>query len=244
MQRPKAHSSRPGGRRCPGLIVKRGLSCTGSGSCPCSPSPRAAFCTGGGVAAATSAPAARAGGVPAARGATPAPASGGHVFVTAYQNDDLPGATVVLSGAIGDFGAAVSVLANGTVDPEHSSQLNLALTQGSFRIVIGPLHAKLENALSHAPYKLRTCSGHMAVTGAAPVVPGSGTGAYKGISGTFKLTITGNEVDAKPGCLPFSGTALLAQSIFVAGSGPFRSVNRTRSECATRIFANLARVVS
>jgi len=73
------------------------------------------------------------------------------VFVTAYQNDDLPGATVVLSGAIGDFGAAVSVLANGTVDPEHSSQLNLALTQGSFRIVIGPLHAKLENALSHAP---------------------------------------------------------------------------------------------
>ena len=224
MQRPKAHSSRPGGRRCPGLIVKRGLSCTGSGSCPCSPSPRAAFCTGGGVAAATSAP--------AARGATPAPASGGHVFVTAYQNDDLPGATVVLSGAIGDFGAAVSVLANGTVDPEHSSQLNLALTQGSFRIVIGPLHAKLENALSHAPYNLRTCSGHVAVTWAAPVVPGSGTGAYKGISGTFKLTITGNEVDAKPGCLPFSGTALLAQSIFVAGSGPFRSVNRTRSECA------------
>jgi hypothetical protein len=63
---------------------------------------------------------------------------------------------VVLSGAIGDFGEAVSVLPNGTVDPEHSSQLRLALTQGSFRIVIGPLHAKLLNALSHAPYDLRT----------------------------------------------------------------------------------------
>ena len=176
--------------------------------------------TGGGVAAATNAPAARAGAaVPAARGTPTGPASGGHVFFTAYQNDDLPGATVVLSGAIGDFGAAVSVTNNGTVDPEHSSQLNLALTQGSFRIVIGPLHAKLGNALSHAPYNLRTCSGHVAVTGAAPVVAGSGTGAYKGISGNFKLTITGNEVDAKPGCQPFSGTALLAQSIFVAGSG-------------------------
>jgi len=96
--------------------------------------------------------AARAGaGAPAARGTTKAQASDGHVFFTAYQNDDLPGATVDLSGAIGDFGAAVSVLPNGKLDPEHSSQLRLALTQGSFRIVKGPLHAKLLNALSHAP---------------------------------------------------------------------------------------------
>jgi hypothetical protein len=176
--------------------------------------------TGGGVAAATGAPAAHAGaGVPAARGAAAATARGGRVFFTAYQNDDLPGATVVLSGAIGDFGAAVSVLRNGAVDPEHSSQFNLALTQGSFRIVIGPLHAKLLKALSHALYNLRTCSGHVSVTGAAPVVAGSGTGAYKGISGSFTLTITGNEVDAKPGCQPFSGSALLAQTIFIAGSG-------------------------
>ncbi len=176
--------------------------------------------TSGGAAAAFSTPAAHAGtGAPAAPGTTRAPASGGHVFFTSYQNDDLPGATVVLSGAIGDFGEAVTVLPNGTVDPEHSSQFNLALTQGSFRIVIGPLHVELLNALSHAPYNLRTCSGHVAVTGAAPVVAGSGTGAYKGISGSFKLTITGNEVDAKPGCQPFSGSALLAQSIFITGSG-------------------------
>jgi hypothetical protein len=176
--------------------------------------------TGGGVAAAINTPAGRAGAAAlAARGTTRAPASGGSVFFTAYQNDDLPGATVVLSGAIGDFGAAVSILPNGTVDPEHSSQLRLALTKGSFRIVIGPLHAKLLNALSHASYNLRTCSGHVAVTGQAPVVAGSGTGAYKGIRGGFKLTITGNEVDAKPGCQPFSGSALLAQSIFIAGLG-------------------------
>ena len=141
------------------------------------------------------------------------------MFLTSYQNDDLPGATVILSGAIGDFGEAVSVLPDGTVDPEHASQFNLALTQGSFRIVIGPLHAKFVNALSHASYNRTTCSGHAAVTGAAPVVAGSGTGAYKGISGNFTLTIAVNEVDAKPGCQPFSGSALLAQSIFIAGSG-------------------------
>src|SRR5215510_15802347 len=147
--------------------------------------------TGGGVAAATTAPAARAGASsPAARGGTTAPESGGHVFFTAYANDDLPGATVVLSGAIGDFGEGVSVLRNGMVDPEHSSQFNLALTQGSFRIVIGPLHLKLENALAHAPFNPRTCSGHVSVAGAAPVVAGSGTGAYRGISGSFTLTIT------------------------------------------------------
>jgi len=141
------------------------------------------------------------------------------VYFTAYQNDDLPGATVVLTGAIGDFGEAVSVLPNGMVDPEHSSQLRLGLAQGTFRISIGPLHAKFVNALSHAPYDLKTCSGHAAVTGPAPVVPGSGTGAYTGISGTLELTITGNEVDAKPGCRPFSGSALLAQSIVIAGPG-------------------------
>jgi len=165
--------------------------------------------------------AARAGaGSPAARGTTTAPESGGHVFFTAYANDDLPGATVVLPGAIGDFGAAVSVLRNGKVDPEHSSQFNLALTQGSFRIVIGPLHTKLENALPRAPFNLRTCSGHVVVTGTAPVVAGSGTGAYKGINGSFTLTITANEVVGQLGqpCHRWSGLPF-GEAIFIAGSG-------------------------
>jgi hypothetical protein len=50
---------------------------------------------------------------------------------------------------------------------------------------------------------------------AALVVVGSGTGAYKGISGNFKLTITINEVDSWPKC-----TSLLAESIYTSGSGP------------------------
>jgi hypothetical protein len=35
--------------------------------------------------------------------------AGGHVFFTGCQNDDLPGATVVLPGAIGGFVAGVNV---------------------------------------------------------------------------------------------------------------------------------------
>jgi hypothetical protein len=170
--------------------------------------------TGAGVAAAVTT-------APVARARADVQVRGGNVFFTAYQNDDLPGATVILSGAIADFGSAVSVLPNGTVDPEHSSEFNLALTQGTFRLVIGPLHLKLLSALGDAPYNFRTCSGHVAAaTGTAPVVPGSGTGAYAGIRGSFKLTITANEVDAAaPGCQRFSGSPLLAQSIFITGSG-------------------------
>jgi hypothetical protein len=176
-----------------------------------------ALLAGGAVSAATNAPAAGAGAT-AARGTATAPARGGTVRFTAYTNDDLPGATVVLTGAIGDFGAAVSVLPNGTIDPEHSSEFNLALAHGSFRILIGPLHAKLVQAFAHFKPNLRTCSGHVAATGAAPVVTGSGTGSYKGIRGNFRLTITVNEVDGQSTC--HNGPAVLfAQALFIVGSG-------------------------
>ena len=175
--------------------------------------------TGTGVAAATSAPAAGAtGGTSAARGTATAPARGGTVRFTAYTNDDLPGATVVLTGAIGDFGEGVSVLPDGTIDPEHTSDLNLALTHGSFRILIGPLHEKLVQAFTHFKPNKRTCSGHVAVTGAAPVVTGSGTGAYAAISGNLTLTITVNEVDGQSTCHN-GASVLLAQSLYIAGSG-------------------------
>ncbi len=51
-------------------------------------------------------------------------------------------------------------------------------------------------------------------TGVSPVLAGSGTGAYRDMSGTFVLTITVHEVDSWPGC-----TALLAETIYMAGSG-------------------------
>ena len=144
------------------------------------------------------------------------------MWITAYANDDLPGATVIMTGAIGDFGGGVSVLPNGTVDRGHTSEFNLALTQGSFRIDIGPLHEKLLKAFTHFKPNPRTCSGHVAETGAAPVVAGSGTGSYKGISGNFKLTVTVNEVNENSLCHG-GRSVLLAQALFIAGSGTVSS---------------------
>ncbi|MGD0809256.1 MAG: hypothetical protein ABSA91_06055 [Acidimicrobiales bacterium] len=61
---------------------------------------------------------------------------------------------------------------------------------------------------------LSTCSGIVTATGTTPIVDGSGTGAYKGISGNFNMTVTVHEVDSWP-----KGNALLSQTIVTSGSG-------------------------
>jgi hypothetical protein len=52
---------------------------------------------------------------------------------------------------------------------------------------------------------------------ATPIVAGSGSGAYRGIRGSFPVTLTLNEVEARP-CRPSPG-AFRAQLITMAGSG-------------------------
>jgi hypothetical protein len=110
----------------------------------------------------------------------------------------------------------VSVLPDGRVDPEHTSQLRLELTRGSFRISIAALDSKLVSAFGDSAYYASTCSGHVAVTAAAPVVAGSGTGSYRGISGSFDLTATVDEFDKAPCGAP---SAFVTQIIDIAGSG-------------------------
>jgi hypothetical protein len=154
--------------------------------------------------------------------ATSAAAAGGGttsgaVRLTGYSNSDGPRSTAILTGAIGDYGTAVSVHPDGTVDPQHSSQLRLGLTRGSFRIVIGPLDKQLVSAFRRFPPDRVTCSGIVTVTGAAPVVADSGTGAYRGISGSFRLTIMIAEVDARRDCSPSS--AFLSQAVIMTGRG-------------------------
>lgn len=156
---------------------------------------------------------------PAAHGAvaTKTAAAGGTMGFTDVTDNDGPRSTVILTGAIGDFGEAVSVHPDGTVDPDHSSQLGLALRYGSFRVNIADLHKRFVSAMRHFPSNTSTCSGTVTVAGAAPIVTGSGTGSYRGISGGFHLTMTLAEVDATANCGPSS--AFLRQSIVTAGSG-------------------------
>lgn len=164
------------------------------------------------TAPATQAPAA------GATSAANAPAAGGSVHIIDYSlNSDGPWSKVILTGAIGDWGQAVTVHPDGTIDPQHTSELRLELQKGSFRLGFASLHKKIIRAYSPWPSNKSTCSGSVRFTVTIPVVAGSGTGAYRGISGSFTVTVTIDEVDVKPVC---DGTsAFLAQVVLIVGPG-------------------------
>ena len=143
--------------------------------------------------------------------------SGRSVEFTAYSDNDGPTATVVVTGAVGDYGQAISVNPDGSVNPEHNSQLELALGQGSLRLDIAALDRKLVKAFATFPTDRTTCSGTVRASGRTPVVPGSGTGLYQGVSGSFSMTITVAEVDATADC--GTSSAFLKQNLVMSGSG-------------------------
>jgi hypothetical protein len=137
-------------------------------------------------------------------------------------NSDGPDFRAILTGAVGDYGPGVTVHPNGSVDPTHTSELELNLSHGSFRLSIAKLDAAFVRAVIHWPYDAATCSIQGAVTGTAPIVAGSGTGAYRGITGGFTLTISLDEVYVKgPTCS--ETTAFRSQFILIAGTGSVRS---------------------
>jgi hypothetical protein len=168
---------------------------------------------GGGASAAAKTQAV---GAPAAPRA--AAETGGKANIMIYGvNTDGAYWHAIISGVIGDYGPAVSIYPNGKVDPAHNSQMELRLTDGSFRLSIAALDKAFVKATTHEPIYPKTCTDLISVTGTTPIVAGSGTGAYRGISGSFPVTITLNEVEARP-CQPSPG-AFRAQLITVSGSG-------------------------
>jgi hypothetical protein len=167
--------------------------------------------TGGCVSAATKAPAAT-----TASGAAGAAATEGKANIVIYGvNTDGAYWHAIVSGVIGDCGPAVSINPNGQVDPAHNSELELRLAHGSFRLSIAALDKTFVKATSHEPIYPKTCTDLLSVTGTTPIVAGSGVGAYRGIRGSFPVTITLNEVEARP-CQPTPG-AFHAQLITVKG---------------------------
>jgi hypothetical protein len=158
---------------------------------------------------------------PAASAPAAAPAAGATsrtAHIMAYSiNSDGPAFQVIVTGAVGDWGQALSVYPDGAVDPDHTSELSLKLTRGSFRLSIARLDAGIVSAYHHWPSNPGTCSGSIAVTAATPIVAGSGTGSYRGISGTFTVTATIDEIDVQPVC---DGTSpFRAQVVFILGAG-------------------------
>jgi hypothetical protein len=147
------------------------------------------------------------------------PKSGGIVRITGYSDNDGPTSSVVVTGVIGDFGRAVRTDAPGSSDAEYN-ELDLQLTRGSFGLNIVHLESELDAAISgHFPTNAMTCSGEIVVSSGAAIDSGSGTGAYKGLSGTLALTITINEVESPPHCPNTDTSPFLAQTVFISGSG-------------------------
>jgi hypothetical protein len=147
----------------------------------------------------------------------PATAPSHTVHLMVYSiNTDGPDLRAIVSGAIGDYGPAVTVFPNGKVDPSHTHDLELKLTHGSFKLSITELIKKFGVVTSHEPIYPRTCSDYMTASATMPIVPGSGTGAYRGISGSFHATLTADEVEKKP-CQPVG--AIQWQALVLRGPG-------------------------
>jgi hypothetical protein len=138
------------------------------------------------------------------------PAARGHAEIMVYSiNSDGPGFRVIVAGAVGDYGPAV------TVGPARS-EMKLNLTRGSFRLSTAGLEQTFAKATRHEPIYRGTCSDFASVRAAVPIVAGSGTGAYRGISGSFSVTATLHEVEAAP--CPHSN-AFRWQAIVASGPG-------------------------
>ena len=141
----------------------------------------------------------------------------GLTHVTAYSiNTDNPILASVVSGAIGDYGPAEEVSPGSTGVSAHGGELELKLTRGTFRLNIADIDTKFVEGTSHEPVFPRTCSTYVSVGDAVPIVPGSGTGAYRGIAGNFAMTLTLNEVHDSP-CT--TSLSILRQVIVLSGAG-------------------------
>jgi hypothetical protein len=144
-----------------------------------------------------------------------AAADSAHLMVYSI-NSDGPDFRAIVTGAIGDYGPAVTVFPDGKVDPSHTHDLELKLTHGSFKLSITELDQRFVAVTSHEPIYPRTCSDYMTASAPMAIVPGSGTGAYRGISGRFAVTITADEVEKKP-CHPVG--AIQWQALVLRGPG-------------------------
>jgi|GEM_PF-1274799 len=146
----------------------------------------------------------------------PAKPVDGKVHLAEYTNGDGAGSSVIFTGAIGDFGQAITINKYGAINLEHNGLVTFALSQGSFRIDASDVDKNVVNAFANFKTNPNTCSGNIQASGTAAIVSGSGTGAYQGISGNFDLTVAVDEIDTGCGA---SGHAYLAQALITTGSG-------------------------
>jgi hypothetical protein len=129
--------------------------------------------------------------------------------------------TIVITGAIGDYGTATSTDQNGKVD-KNGNFVVIALKKGTFKVDSTALNQATNNV--QPTVNSATCSA--TGTGSGPVTLMDGTGLYGGISGTLNITETFAFIGppfksgSKKGQCNLSGNAQpLAQYASLTGSG-------------------------
>jgi hypothetical protein len=148
--------------------------------------------------------------------------AGGKIELFATPSGNSGGGTILITGAIGDYGKTESVNKNGTPDP-NGNYGKAVLHQGTIEVNLTALNQK-ENNLPQTIFNLKSCSVHASVSAPVPVV--DGTGLYAGISGTLTFSTTfafiGPRVTSGPNkgqCSKSNNAPPLAQWISVTGSG-------------------------
>jgi len=105
------------------------------------------------------------------------------LFATVGNN---PTSKIVVAGAIGDWGTAVTIDKNGRRD-QNGNYVKVTLRKGSFEINSTALNKATASPRPQVASDT-TCS--ISTSGSAPVTLFNGTGLYKGISGTLRVTLS------------------------------------------------------
>ncbi len=95
------------------------------------------------------------------------------------------GGTILITGAIGDYGKTLSIDKNGKTD-SNGGYVRITLHKGTFEINSTALNAKANKA-QPAVFEA-TCSAQFFVTGRVTLF--NGTRLYKGLTGTVNITET------------------------------------------------------
>ncbi len=122
----------------------------------------------------------------AAVAATGTPA-GGSIRVLSTSPGTGGGGKVLITGAIGDHGTSRTVNKSGKPD-SNGSYVKLALTKGTFELNKSRLDKNINRVFTSARVNPATCSLGISASGVLPVA--DGTGLYKGISGSIRITIS------------------------------------------------------
>jgi hypothetical protein len=111
--------------------------------------------------------------------------SGGKIAMIASLPNFSTG-KVMFAGAIGDYGTTVNVDRNGKVN-SNGNFVKMMLKQGTLELDVTAVNKLLDNPPPRVASS-ETCSVEFVASAPAKII--NGTGLYKGISGTAKITVS------------------------------------------------------